>query len=399
MKILIISQRFYPEDFRINDISVSLKKRGHQVTVLTGLPNYPTGIIPPEYRKRNKRTQLIDGVKVIRTWEIGRKKGVIGLACNYFSLALSSSFYALFSQQPYDLIYVYQTSPVFSLLPAWIIKKRFKIPIFLYCCDLWPESLKAYGIKERNILFRFMKHFSGWLYKQSDCIAVTSLPFMDYLNQVHHINSIQMCYMPQHAESLYLTMDLVSEKNDTVHFLFTGNIGKVQDIPCIIRAATRISPTLDFLIHIVGDGSALEECKEMVQKLQIQERFIFHGRYPVTEMPKFYKIADACLLTLTGDSLIGMTIPSKLQGYMAAGKPVIASINGASRKIIEASKCGVCVNAGDDLALSKAMEDFIINRSNYEECGKNGRNYFQDNFTLDIFMDNLTKMLMNLKED
>lgn len=399
MKILIISQRYYPENFRINDISAALCKLGHEVTVLTGLPNYPTGKIPSEYREGKNRIQYIEGVKVIRTWEIGRKKGAVGLACNYLSLAASSSLYTLLRQHNYDIIFVYQTSPIFSMVPAWIVKKKCKIPIFTYCCDLWPESLKAYSIKESQLLFRFMRQFSGWLYRQSDRIAVTSEPFMDYLKQVHHIDLSRLCYIPQHAETLYLSMDLSPSPSEITHYMFCGNIGKVQDIPCIIRAAAHLPPTLKFAIHIVGDGSALEDCKAMVQSLHMQEKFIFHGRVPVSDMPEFYKCADACLLTLTGDSSIGLTIPSKLQGYMAAGKPVIAAINGASQKIIEAAECGICVNAGDDLALAKALEDFIINRPHYDACEKNGRDYFQKHFTLDIFMDNLTKALVDLKEN
>ena len=189
MRILVISQRFYPEAFRINDICRELVKEGHLVTVLTGLPNYPSGHIPKEYRGNRRHKDSYDGAEVIRTWEVGRRPGKLGLAVNYASLAWSSSWEAFWMGKRFDVIFVYQPSPVFSLIPAWILKKKYGIPILLYCCDLWPESLKAYEVRERQMLFRIMKKVSGFLYRQCDRIAVTSLPFVDYLRKVHGLKN------------------------------------------------------------------------------------------------------------------------------------------------------------------------------------------------------------------
>ncbi|WP_125144027.1 glycosyltransferase family 4 protein [Clostridium transplantifaecale] len=397
MNILIISQRFFPETFRINDIAKDLVKRGHKVTVLTGLPNYPSGNISERYCKFKNRKEYVAGVEIIRTYERGRKNGIIGLGLNYLSLAVSSSWKALFLKGNYDVIYVYQLSPVFVLLPARIMKFRKKIPVLIYCCDLWPESLKAYNIKEKNLLFQIIKKICYFLYSGGDMIAVTSKTFIEYFHSIHHI-SIPIYYMPQHAEESYLNMELSSSAGEEIQLLFCGNIGRVQDMPCALKAMKILNKNLKVHLHIVGDGSELEASKKMVKEFEIDDRVTFYGRYPLKDMPDFYKMADACLLTLTGDNFIGATIPSKLQGYMAAGKMVLAAIDGAAKEIIEESHCGMQVAAGDYQGLANIIEEFVLNRCNYASCGEAGRAYFKRNFTKDIFMKELLNQFEKLKE-
>lgn len=164
---------------------------------------------------------------------------------------------------------------------------------------------------------------------------------------------------------------------------------------CVLRAVKHIKD-IQFRLHIVGDGSCLDNCKQMVNEYSIEDKVIFYGRRPVDEMPKYYKLADACLITLKDDSMIGRTIPSKLQGYMAAGKVVIGAINGAAQDVIKEANCGLCVAASDDIALAEAMREFIINRKCYLNCGSNGREYFKKHFTKEIFMDNLEKKLKEM---
>ena len=190
-------------------------------------------------------------------------------------------------------------------------------------------------------------------------------------------------------------MDFSSD-NDVVDFVFMGNIGISQDIDCIINAVNRIKTVPNFQVHFVGDGSYMQRSKELVKLKGLGNIIKFHGWYPLQQMTKFYKLADACLLTLKGDTRIGQTIPLKLQGYMAAGKPVIAAINGSSREIIEKAQCGVCVDASDDLSLSEAMRDFIVNQDKYSESGERGREYFRENFTNIMFMTRLSEVMNKL---
>lgn len=395
MRILVVCQRYYPEQFRINDISEQLVKNGNKVMVLTGLPNYPTGKIPDEYRWGRKRKENINGVKVLRCFEIGRKKGAVGLALNYASFMVSASVRAIFLKKDFDVIFVYQLSPVTMALPGIIMKKRCQKPLYLYCCDIWPESVKNMISNENNPVFKIADKLSRYIYSKCDAITVTSKPFVEYFNRKHSIPIEKISYIPQHAEDIYLHMDLKPD-SDITNFVFMGNIGIAQDVECILDAVERIKHIPKFKVHFVGDGSCLKKCKAVVRGKGLEDIVIFHGRHPLDEMPYFYKLADACLLTLKGDNLIGLTIPSKLQGYMAAGKVVIGAINGAAKEVIRESKCGICVNASDSKGLAEAMKDFIDNPDKYKDCGENGRKYFMDHFTKNKFMESLEKKLNEL---
>ncbi|MFL0268898.1 glycosyltransferase family 4 protein [Candidatus Clostridium radicumherbarum] len=397
MKILVVCQYYFPEQFRINDICEQLVQNGHSVTVLTGLPNYPAGNIPDEYRWCRKRKENINGVEIFRCFEIGRRKGAVGMALNYMSYMLSASLRALFLKKDFDILFAYQLSPVTMVLPAVIMKKRSMKPLYLYCCDIWPESIKNIISDENNFVYRMVKKFSRYLYSKCDAITVTSKPFIKYFNQVHSIPINRISYIPQHAEDIYLKMDF-APSDDITDFVFMGNIGIAQDIKCILDATEKIKHIPKFKVHFVGDGSYLETSKSIVKNKGLENIVVFHGRHPLNEMPEFYKLADVCLLTLKADNMVGLTMPSKLQGYMAAGKAVIGAINGAAQDVINESKCGVCVNASDYKALAEAMKDFIDNSYKYKECGENGRRYFINHFTKEKYIIKLQNELNMLVE-
>ena len=397
MKLLVVCQYYYPEQFRINDICEQLVQDGHTVTVLTGLPNYPVGKIPNNYRWGRKRKEVINGVNVVRSFEIGRKSGVIGMAMNYASYMISASIKALFLKKDFDIIFVYQLSPVTMALPGVVMKKLCKKPLYLYCCDIWPESMKIIISDDGRFIYKLVKKFSRYLYSKCDAITVTSQPFIKYFNKEHSIPTEKISYIPQHAEDIYTKMDF-SPSDDITDFVFMGNMGIAQDIECILEAAEEIKNIPKFKIHFVGDGSFLEKSKTFVQAKGLNDIVVFHGRYPLEKMADFYKLADACLLTLKAENLIGLTMPSKLQGYMAAGKPVVAAINGAAQEIIKQSECGICVNASNSKELAEAMKDFIESPCKYKDCGENGRRYFEKHFTKHIFMEKLEEELNRLVE-
>ncbi|HBL05773.1 MAG TPA: glycosyltransferase WbuB [Clostridium sp.] len=397
MRILVVCQYYYPEQFRINDICEQLVQDGHSVTVLTGLPNYPTGKIPNEYRWCKKRKENINGVEVLRCFEISRKKGAVGMALNYMSYMVSASLTALFLKKDFDIIFSYQLSPVTMVLPAVIMKKCSRKPLYLYCCDIWPESIKNIISDENNAIYKIVKNFSRYLYSKCDAITVTSKPFIEYFNKEHSIPIERISYIPQHAEDIYLKMDFTPLDNIT-DFVFMGNIGVAQDIECIIDATEKIKHIPRFKVHFVGDGSYLEKSKMLVGKKGLYDIVFFHGRHSLDKMPYFYRLADVCLLTLKADNLIGLTMPSKLQGYMAAGKAVIGAINGAAQDVINESQCGICVKASESNALAATMKDFIENYNKYEQCGENGRKYFVSHFTKEKYMMALKNELNKLVE-
>lgn len=389
MKILVVCQYYYPENFQITPICEQLVADGYDVTVLTGLPNYPTGIIPEEYKKGHRKEKR-NGVKIIRCAEIGRKKGAAYLAMNYMSYCLSASAKIRRISPSYDLVFVYQLSPILMGVPGRIYSKKHHIPLILYCCDLWPESLKMYVKSENNPLFKAVKLLSKRIYDSADLVIGQSTSFLPYLNKTHLISEKKLRYIPAFADETYLEQDFTPE-GDNVDFVFLGNLGIAQNLISVLKAVEMIKDIPGFKVHFVGDGSVLSEMKEYVEKHGLEDIVMFYGRRPVEEMPHYYKLADACLVSLKADNATGLTLPSKVQGYMAAGKPIIGMIDGSAKDVIEESKCGICVSAGDVSGLANAMKSFITEKEKYSSCGQNGRQYFIDNFSKKKFMEKLEK--------
>ena len=202
-----------------------------------------------------------------------------------------------------------------------------------------------------------------------------------------------MTYLPQHAEDLYTDICGVYEDDGQTDFLFAGNVGAVQDVECIIKAASHIPPDRPFMVHIVGAGSRLNACKKLAEKRGVQDRVTFHGRHPLSRMPGYYKMADCMLLTLRGGDMIGETLPAKAQSYLSVGKPIVGAIDGAGQEMIREADCGECVPAGDDDGLAAAMLQVIDHPAIYREKGRKGRRFFEENYTKALFMQRLLALL------
>ena len=395
-KILVVCQHYYPENFQITPICEQLVKDGYDVTILTGLPNYPTGIVPDEYKKGH-RDEIINGVHVVRGYEIGRRKGPLWLAINYVSFTLSFLHKVNVLSGDFDIVLVYQLSPVLMALPGIKYANKHKVPLMIYCCDLWPESMKMYIKNEKNILFRIMKRMSQKVYSRADVLAVQSKSFIDYMEQTHGIKRDKMIYMPAFADETYLETDFTSDDN-LVDFVFLGNLGIAQNLISVLEAVNKIKDVPNFKVHFVGDGSCLGQMKEFVNNNGLEDIVQFYGRRPVEEMPKFYKLADACLVSLKADNATGLTLPSKVQGYMAAGLPIIGMIDGSAQEVIAEAKCGLCVNADDVDGFARVMKNFIENKEEYRDFGLNGRKYFKDNCNKRKLLDSIEKSIDNLIE-
>lgn len=395
MNIFIVSEYFYPDAFRINDIVSELVLRGHQVRVLTGLPDYTASRIPKQYKFFRRRREMFSGAQVTRVPTIARRKGVLFRALSYGSFILSASAYALFARKKgCDVVWVYQTSPVFQAIPAVLLRKRWRCKLALYCCDLWPESLKAWDVPEQSLLYRMVGRLSGALYRACDEVSISSEPFSGYLREVCGVQETRISYLPQHAEDLYKGICGKYEENGCIDFLFAGNIGAVQDVECIIRACKGMRTEKRYCVHIVGDGSSLEACKTLAEELGLDESQLrFHGRHPVEEMERFYTLADCFLLTLRGGDFIGMTLPSKAQGYLSAGKPIAAAIDGAAAQMMIQADCGKGAPAGDSEGLARAMDDIADHFEQYKEKGRNGRQFYENHYTKEKFMDSLMGLL------
>lgn len=332
MKILVICQYYYPEQFRINDICETLAKReNNEVTVITGLPNYPSGKVSEKYKFFKKRKEKINGVNIIRCFEIGRRKGIFWRILNYMSFMISASIKTLLISKDFDTIFVYQLSPITMTIPAIVYKKIHKNKkIHLYCLDLWPESLLVENFDKNSKVYKIIYKLSKWIYSKCDSISVTSKGFIDYFNKELNINS-KIKYLPQYCEEyIYQNKNsYIKKDNNKMNLVFTGNIGKAQSVETIIKAAEKLKKE-NMMIHIVGDGSSLQKCKELSEELNL-DNVIFYGRKPIEDMTTYYNMADAMLITLADEEIIAKTIPGKLQSYMAAGKPIIGAIRRRSK--------------------------------------------------------------------
>lgn len=403
MKILVVCQYYYPEPFRISDICETLVKIGHDVTVLTGLPNYPEGHILDEYRHGKKRNEVINGVRVIRSYEIGRGNSHLRLFLNYASFVTSASLKAFFMKDEFDVILVNQLSPVMMAIPAMVYKRKRQKKILFYCLDLWPDSLAAGGVSEDSLIYKLFLNISKWIYNSADKILVTSSMFKDYFENVLSIKTDNIQHLPQYAEDLFVQREdettteiAVTSEDKKYNFVFAGNIGDMQSIDTIIKAANELRNYQNIQFHIVGDGSKSEECRNLAKSLGLKNVF-FYGRRPVDEMPNFYSMADAMLITLKDNKTLSYTLPGKIQSYMAAGRPIIGAINGEARRVIEASKSGLCCNAEDHNALSELILTFC-NYNNKKQMAINAQMFYEEHYSKDKFIYSLENALKELED-
>lgn len=394
MKILVISQYYYPEQFKINDICESFVEKGNSVTVLTGLPNYPSGIVPDKYRFGKKRREVINGVNVVRCYLMGRGKGAIRLGINYLSFMLTSSIKVLFLKEKFDIIFVYQLSPIFMALPGVIYKKRYKVPLYLYCLDLWPESLKVNIKNENNFVYKCVKSFSKYLYKKSDYIGVTSKPFIQYLNEVHNVEISKLSYLPQHGYDAYTNLNDEQSNHIGINVSYFGNIGKVQDFDIIIKNIDKIDSNINF--HIIGDGSEFEDLENKIDSFKLNNRITLHGYKRKEDLVELYRMTDICFLSLRSESSIGNTLPSKMIEYLSVNKPILAISRGPVKELIDEINCGYCVNSGDDLDYIEKINLLSKNSELRLTLGYNGRKYFNENFTKETFITKLEKQFNDL---
>lgn len=398
MKILIISQYFYPENFRINELCNELARNGNDITVLTGFPNYPDGYIYTKYKNKKINFEIINDIKVHRVNIMQRRKNVLSLILNYISFAFFASRKVSKLDRDFDFVFVYEVSPILQVMPAIKYKKMNNKPVVINCQDIWPAVINVYGIKEHSLFYKAIKQLSAYLYNKADLILNSSPGFSQYLNSVCGIEYDKMDYLPNFAESVYLNMKDTSYEQNKLHLLFAGNIGKAQGLDTLVEAVTKLSKVHKglIIIDILGDGSYLQELKDHVHKQEMDEYFIFHGRKKIDEIMTYYEKAAAFLLTLKSNTSICLTIPSKLQGYMGAGKPILGAIDGGANEMIHISKCGKCVKSGDSEGFSEIIEEFINDETHFKSMGLEGRRYFKEHFSIEIYSSRLCEKIKEI---
>ncbi|MDD3213743.1 MAG: glycosyltransferase family 4 protein [Eubacteriales bacterium] len=393
MKILVVCQHYWPENFRITEICEALVQRGHEVTAVVGLPNYPSGIVPQEYRRFRRRREEHNGVQIRRCFELGRRNTKFGLAKNYVSYMLSACHKVLWMKRDYDVIYAYSTSPVLMSLPAAFLRAISGKKLLIYVLDIWPACLAAMNVHEGSALYAFMKRVSRRIYQRADFLAYSSKRFQKYLKRVHGLEVSAEHYLPQFADSLFDVPPAKAE-SDGWDFVFAGNIGKVQSVETLILAAGLLKDE-PIRWHILGDGSNYQACVDLVEKKGLQSVVTMYGRRPIEDMPGFYALADAMLVSMKNDESVNDTLPGKVQSYMAAGKPVLGSIAGETPDIIVEAQCGFCAPPEDPEAFAETVRKFIAVKDQ-QKMGENARRYYEAHFTREGHMDHLEQMLHSL---
>lgn len=401
MKLLVVSQYFWPENFRINDLVADLVRRGHEVTVLTGKPNYPDGVILPEYTSDPDAFLSHDGARIVRVPMLVRGKGGLRLALNYLSFAASASLVGLVRlwREPFDAIFVFEPSPVTVGLPALALKWRCGAPIAFWVLDLWPQSLEAVGAVRSPLVLRLVERLVGIIYRGSDVILAQSRSFIPEIAN-HGIELENIRYFPSWSDSAAAEADASPPQLpiQTADFdiMFAGNIGAAQDFPAILDAADILrDEPVRWLV--VGDGRMADWVKTEIERRGLVDRILMLGRHPLEQMPAFFARADALLVSLRDEPIFALTIPGKLQAYLASGKPVLAMLNGEGAEVVQSAGAGLTANAGDAVALAAAVRQLIeTTTADRAEMGRRGQIYSLREFNRDTQIGRLEQWLLDL---
>ena len=397
MKILIVTQYFYPENFRINDLAIELSKRNHSITVLTAIPNYPYGKFFDGYGYIKKNRENYNGISIYRTPIIPRGSGSnFRLSLNYISYVFGAIFTSFFlMNRKYDIIFVFEPSPITVGLPAVFIKILKGIPICFWVLDLWPESVLAAGKIRSNLIQKLLTIIVKLVYYNCDKILVSSKGFVDSIVS-KGVDSNIIEYFPQWAEPLFkpkqknytLLNELIPP--DSFKIMFAGNIGEAQDFPAILEAAKITKNRKNIHWIIVGDGRRAEWIKNKINDYELGHCFHMLGSYPLKKMPEFYALADAMLFSLKDEHIFSITIPAKVQTYLACGKPVLAMVNGESRNIINEYRAGYTCAAGDYKSLAENIITMSnLNKTDLKELSLNSLNCYKENFEREMLINKI----------
>ena len=395
MKILIVTQYFWPENFKINDIALGLKNKGHIVEVLTCKPNYPSGKFINGYTFFNKKTEFWNSIKINRSNVIPRRSGKgLSLFLNYVSFSIFGSIRVLFIRSEFEKIIVFEPSPITVGIPAIIAKFKFKAPIYFWVQDLWPASLSAGGGIKNKYIIKVFDWLTRFIYKHSEKILVQSKAFIPYiLNQKVEIEKI--LYYPNTTENFYKYLspdkELTSLLPNGFKIMFAGNIGEAQSFDTILKAAKMLKDeNVDVNWLILGDGRMKNYVKNKIIEFGLEKNFLLLGSFPSDKMPEFFSCADLLLVSLKKDFIFSLTIPSKIQSYMACRKPILASLDGEGSKIIDEAKSGFTSNSEDYIGLKESVKKALsLSPDELYQLGINARNYYEKEFERDTLIDKL----------
>ncbi len=408
--MLVLSQYFWPENFRVNDLTAELVARGHEVTVLTGWPNYPDGQVFPEFRATPSRFAQYAGATVLRIPVLARGQGKLRLVLNYLSFVVSGLLLAPWKLRGrnFDAIFVFQTSPITSVIPALLLRRLKSAPLLLWVLDLWPETLAAVGAVTSARALGWVGRMVRFIYRRCDRVLVQSRAFFPNVEQ-HGGRRERIRYFPNWVEPVFegladrlaqapLAPELAPYQ-DGFNIVFAGNIGDAQDFPALLDAASALRdecPGLRWLI--VGDGRAADRVRAEVAQRDLSRCVILLGRHPMERMPSFFRGASALLVTLKRDPVFSLTVPGKVQSYMAAGLPLLGMLDGEGARLIEQAQAGLTAPAGDGLALALAARRLMaLNETERAAMGARARDHAAREFDRSALVSSLEGWMAELQ--
>jgi colanic acid biosynthesis glycosyl transferase WcaI len=404
VKILVVTQYFWPEGFRINDLVTGLVDRGHEVTVLTGKPNYPSGKIFPEYLQDPSAFASYNGIPVVRIPMLARGARAITLLFNYTSFALCASLIGAFKLRgrKFDAIFVYEPSPISVGFPAIALRWLKKAPVAFWVLDLWPESLEATGAVRSKFVLRQVGKVVKFIYDRCDLILAQSRSFVPEIARFDQLPD-KIAYFPSWADKVDCNVEEepaseIPADREKFSIVFTGNIGEAQDFGAVLDAAEWLKHNKAVRWIIVGDGRMASWVRKEVERRQLQDCVLLPGRFPLERMRSFYMHADALLVSLKAEPIFSMTIPGKLQSYLAEGLPILAMLNGEGANVLTRARAGFASPAGNGAALAKSVLKMMsMSKHDRSQMGRNGLMLSEKDFNRDSRIDELSRLLEGLR--
>ncbi|MGE8410247.1 MAG: glycosyltransferase family 4 protein [Pseudomonas sp.] len=402
LRVLLVTQYFWPENMRINDMVRYFSEKGHEVTVLTGLPNYPEGEVFDSYRKEPERFQSYHGAEIVRVPLVPRGNRKIGLVLNYLSFFISASTIGAYKLRgrKYDAIFMNAVSPIMAAIPAIVLGRLKRTPVFVWVLDLWPESLSFVGVVKSPRLLAMVGKMVSWIYNRTDYLLVQSRAFLEDVKKycTKPIPADRLVYFPSWAEDNFSSTEqvqsnLIQNQPGVFTIVYAGNLGETQGFPAILDAAESLSGEVAVRWIIVGDGRMGEWIAEQVAARGLKDVHLL-GRHPLEAMPALFAEADALLVSLKANEIIAKTIPGKVQTYLASGRPVLGAVDGEAAKVINESGAGLACPSGDAAALSRIVRSMASMTSEQREAmGRAGRQYYEDHFARDKLMVTLESLM------
>lgn len=407
MRILVVSQYFWPEVFRVNELVEQLVHRGHEVTVLTGRPNYPEGRVFDAFAKDPQRFSSYAGAEVIRLPLRPRGQGSLRLVLNYWSFVFWGCLLGPWRLRgrAFDVIFCFETSPITSALPATLLRRIKRAPMALWVLDLWPDTLSAIGMVRSPWLLNWVGSLVAFIYRRCDLILAQSRGFFGPIERWSR-DPGKTRYFPQWADGVFGAggppADTTPPPEMQPHrglftVMFAGNLGEAQDLGTVVQAAARLRHHDGLRWIILGDGRAAPALLRDIARHNLHQRMVLLGRHPLERMPQFFASADAMLVSLRREPIFAMTVPGKLQSYLAAGRPILAMLDGEGADVVKRSGAGLCCPAGDAEALAENVERLMAMAPEAREAmGRAGRAYADEAFDRDRLVTQLESWLESM---